>query len=190
MDIRPNSSQCSPSSLGEPTSDFIDNSVDETRYIQPPDAHSNSSETKALANRSVIETKIITNDELKKLILEQKFSKNVHYQVEGDLSLYGCTGLTALPENLSVGGNLDLRGCTALTALPENLSVGGSLYLSRCTGLTALPENLSVGGYLDLRGCTGLTALPENLSVGGYLDLEGLHRPDGPAREPLRGGLP
>ncbi|WP_066016696.1 NEL-type E3 ubiquitin ligase domain-containing protein [Endozoicomonas atrinae] len=173
MDIRSNSSQCSPSSLGEPTSDFIDNSVDETRYIQPPDAHSNSSETKALANRSVIETKIITNDELRNLILEQKFSKNVHYQVEGNLFLRGCTGLTALPENLSVGGDLSLYGCTGLTALPENLSVGGDLSLAYCTGLTALPEHLSVGGNLFLTGCTGLTALPEHLSVGGKLSLYG-----------------
>ncbi|WP_419833698.1 NEL-type E3 ubiquitin ligase domain-containing protein [Endozoicomonas atrinae] len=93
--------------------------------------------------------------------------------VGGYLILYGCTGLTALPENLSVGGYLILYGCTGLTALPENLSVGGNLDLRGCTGLTALPENLSVGGNLDLRGCTGLTALPENLSVGGNLDLRG-----------------
>ncbi len=89
------------------------------------------------------------------------------------LDLEGCTGLTALPENLSVGRYLDLRGCTGLTALPENLSVRGSLRLSRCTGLTALPENLSMGGYLELRGCTGLTALSKHLSVKRYLDLEG-----------------
>jgi hypothetical protein len=87
--------------------------------------------------------------------------------VGGYLDLRG-TGITALPENLTVGGYLDLRG-TGITALPENLTVGGSLYL-RGTGITALPENLTVGGYLDLRG-TGITALPENLTVGGYLDL-------------------
>jgi hypothetical protein len=89
--------------------------------------------------------------------------------VGGYLDLQG-TGITALPENLSVGGYLDLRG-TGITALPENLSVGGYLYLQG-TGITALPENLSVGGDLDLRG-TGITALPENLSVGGDLDLRG-----------------
>ena len=68
------------------------------------------------------------------------------------------------------GGSLDLRG-TGITALPDNLTVGGSLYL-RGTGITALPDNLTVGGYLDLRG-TGITALPDNLTVGGYLYLEG-----------------
>ena len=52
--------------------------------------------------------------------------------------------------------SLDLRGCTGLTALPEGLTVGGSLYLRGCTGLTALPEGLTVGGWLDLRGCTGI----------------------------------
>ena len=91
--------------------------------------------------------------------------------MRGALSLDGCTGLTALPENLSVGGDLSLNGCTGLTALPENLYVGGNLYLRHCTGLTALPENLYVGDSLYLDGCTGLTALPENLYVGGSLYL-------------------
>ena len=57
-------------------------------------------------------------------------------------------------------GSLDLEGCTGLTSLPENLSVGGSLNLEGCTGLTSLPENLSVGGYLNLEGCTGLIDYP------------------------------
>ena len=33
------------------------------------------------------------------------------------------------------GGYLDLRGCTGLTSLPDGLTVGGSLYLSGCTGI-------------------------------------------------------
>ena len=52
------------------------------------------------------------------------------------------------------GDSLYLRG-TGITALPDNLTVGGYLYL-RGTGITALPDNLTVGGYLDLRG-TGIT---------------------------------
>ncbi len=194
MDIRPNFSENSPSYIERPSSNFIDNSDEGTRYTQPSSMHDNLSETKALENRSVIETKIITDDELINLILEQKFSNNVHYRVEGELNiscstgltalpehlsvrgnlgLEGCTGLTALPEHLSVTSNLNLRGCTGLTALPEHLSVTSNLNLRGCTGLTALPEHLSVRDNLDLRGCTGLTALPEHLSVGRYLDLEG-----------------
>ena len=38
----------------------------------------------------------------------------------GSLDLFGCTGLTALPEGLIVGGSLDLSGCTGLA----HLSVG------------------------------------------------------------------
>ncbi len=76
------------------------------------------------------------------------------YSAGGHLSLDGCTGLKALPENLKVGDSLSLEGCTGLKALPENLKVGGSLYLNGCTGLKALPENLKVGGYLSLEGCT------------------------------------
>ena len=45
------------------------------------------------------------------------------------------------------GGSLDLRG-TGITALPDNLTVGGSLDL-RGTGITALPNNLTVGGWLS-----------------------------------------
>ena len=85
----------------------------------------------------------------------------------GYLDLSG-TGITALPDNLTVGGSLDLSG-TGITALPDNLTVGGSLDLSD-TGITALPDNLTVGGYLDLSD-TGITALPDNLTVGGSLDL-------------------
>ncbi len=95
--------------------------------------------------------------------------------VGGDLYLKGCTGITSLPENLTVGGCLDLKGCTGITSLPENLTVGGYLYLKGCTGITSLPENLTVGGYLYLEGCTGITSLPENLTVGGYLYLKGIH---------------
>ena len=72
----------------------------------------------------------------------------------GYLDLRG-TGITALPDNLTVGGYLDLENCTGITALPDNLTVGDSLYL-RGTGITALPDNLTVGGSLDLRG-TGIT---------------------------------
>ena len=88
----------------------------------------------------------------------------------GYLDLRG-TGITALPDNLTVGGYLDLRG-TGITALPDNLTVGDYLDL-RGTGITALPDNLTVGGYLDLENCTGITALPDNLTVGDYLDLRG-----------------
>ena len=88
----------------------------------------------------------------------------------GSLYLRG-TGITALPDNLTVGDYLDLRG-TGITALPDNLTVGDSLDLENCTGITALPDNLTVGDSLDLRG-TGITALPDNLTVGDYLDLRG-----------------
>ena len=64
-----------------------------------------------------------------------------------------------------------MEGCTGITSLPDNLTVGDSLYL-RGTGITSLPDNLTVGGYLDLRG-TGITSLPDNLTVGGSLYLRG-----------------
>ena len=98
--------------------------------------------------------------------------KDGHLHCGGNLDLEGCTGITSLPDNLTVGGYLDLEGCTGITSLPDNLTVGGNLYLEGCTGITSLPDNLTVGGYLYLRG-TGITSLPDNLTVGGNLDLEG-----------------
>ena len=46
------------------------------------------------------------------------------------------------------GGSLDLSRCTGLTALPDNLTVGSWLDLSGCTGLTELPDNLTVGSWI------------------------------------------
>ena len=87
----------------------------------------------------------------------------------GYLDLENCTGITSLPEGLTVGGYISLGG-TGITSLPKGLTVGDTLYL-RGTGITSLPEGLAVGGSLDLRG-TGITSLPEGLTVGGYLNLE------------------
>ena len=68
------------------------------------------------------------------------------------------------------GGSLYLRG-TGITSLPDNLTVGGWLDL-RDTGITSLPDNLTVGEWLDLSD-TGITSLPDNLTVGGSLYLRG-----------------
>ena len=40
-----------------------------------------------------------------------------------------------------MGGSLDLSGCTGLTALPDGLTVGGSLDLIGCTGLDNKERN-------------------------------------------------
>ena len=103
-----------------------------------------------------------------KLTLEQ--AQEMMERNGGNLDLRG-TGITSLPDNLTVGGSLDIEGCTGITSLPENLTVGGSIDL-RGTGITSLPDNLTVGGSLDLYG-TGITSLPENLTVGGSIYLRG-----------------
>ncbi|MBR1448340.1 MAG: hypothetical protein IJ588_06310, partial [Prevotella sp.] len=47
--------------------------------------------------------------------------KDNHLYYGGSLDFSG-TGITSLPENLTVGGYLDLSG-TGITSLPENLTV-------------------------------------------------------------------
>ena len=87
---------------------------------------------------------------------------------DGSLDLRG-TGITVLPDGLTVGGSLDLEGCTGVTVLPDGLTVGGNLYLSG-TGITVLPDGLTVGGNLYLRG-TGVTDLSKvkRLHDGDYV---------------------
>ena len=88
------------------------------------------------------------------------------------LDLFDCTGLTQLPENLSVNGSLDLTRCTGLTHLPESLSVNGSLRLTSCTGLTQLPETLSVKGDLYLKRCYKITSIPRSITCTGRIDTD------------------
>ena len=64
--------------------------------------------------------------------------------------------LNVIEGKINYKGSLDLEGCTGITSLPDNLTVGGYLDL-RGTGITSLPDNLTVGGYLYLEGCTGIT---------------------------------
>ena len=44
--------------------------------------------------------------------------------------------LEQLKKKTDKNGSLNLCGCTGLTSLPDNLTVGGSLYLEGCTGLS------------------------------------------------------
>ena len=55
--------------------------------------------------------------------------------------------LEEIKKRMDADGSLDLEGCTGITSLPEGLTVGGSLYL-RGTGITSLPEGLKIRGNL------------------------------------------
>ena len=92
------------STHAEPSSKSDNNNGDGKNHIPQSGTPSYPSETKSLGDRSAIQTNKITSIELRKLILEKKFSNDVRYQVEGDLSLGGCTGLTALPNWITTIG--------------------------------------------------------------------------------------
>ena len=74
-----------------------------------------------------------TKEQAEKMLGVKIEEKEGRFYYTGYLDLEG-TGITSLPDNLTVGGSLDLRG-TGITSLPDNLTVGGSLYL-RGTGIT------------------------------------------------------
>ena len=63
--------------------------------------------------------------DLQKIIKE--FEKETGYTLE------------IVDNHLHYGGYLDLRG-TGITSLPDNLTVGGGLYLRGCTGIKSLPD--------------------------------------------------
>ena len=173
----------------------LNNEHVDTINITSTETALSSQETKALLDRSAIKVINITANEFKKLILEQKFSNDIHYIVEGsftfddrsieliwnkpaNLSTKKCcnligTKIMVLPDNLSVTGDFNLFSCNILHSLPINLSIGGNLYLNYCTNLRSLPENLYVGSDLNLTGCTNLKYLPKKLSVSGELNLAG-----------------
>jgi len=110
-----------------------------------------------------------------------------------ELSLDGCTGISALPDDIDIDHGLSLDGCTQLSSIPSYLYVKGYLSLSSCDSLSSLPESLNVGnlnlsncknirslpdkikirGSLLLSGCYQLESLPKNLKVRGELDLRG-----------------
>ena len=82
------------------------------------------------------------------------------------------TGITSLPDNLTVGGWIDLEGCVAITSLPDNLTVGISLDL-RGTGITdtSKVQYLCDGDYVEGRDLYAdgiLTHVRKRRKLGGY----------------------
>ncbi|MDD6211297.1 MAG: hypothetical protein PUB21_11915, partial [Bacteroidales bacterium] len=59
-------------------------------------------------------------EEVEKILGVKVEVKNGRYYYGSSLGLRG-TGITSLPDNLTVGGFLDLRG-TGITSLPDNLT--------------------------------------------------------------------
>jgi hypothetical protein len=151
--------------------------------------------TKATARgAAVAANRPVTADAARRMIRAGDAPAGLH--VSGKLSFAGDTGLTSLPEGLTVG-TLELSGCTGLRRLPRGLRVrrldlsGGwnpepLLPGLRCyeldlknTAVITVPPDLGVEYRLDLEGCTGLRSLPEGLTVGslilrGCLSLEAL----------------
>lgn len=102
-----------------------------------------------------------------KLTLEE--AKALMDQNNGGLYL-SYTGITELPDSLTVGGNLYLSH-TGITELPDNLTVGGWLYLSH-TGITnPTVKKLCQGDYVPgkyLYADGILTHIKKKKKIGEY----------------------
>ena len=82
----------------------LNNEHVETTNITSTETALSSQETKALLDRSAIQVINITPNEFKKLILEQKFSNDIHYIVEGSFTFDDGTRdlIWDKPVNLSI----------------------------------------------------------------------------------------
>ena len=73
----------------------------------------------------------------------------------GSLDLEGCTNITALPENLTVGGYLDLRGTNITNSKHKKLKQGDFVprrYLYADGILTHIKSHRTIKGYVFYKG--------------------------------------
>lgn len=87
---------------------------------------------------------------MKHLTIEQ--ANLMMQQNDGSLYLDGCTSITSLPENLTVGGSLDLDGCTSIQTPTYYKTLSNGDYVPKCylyadNILTHIKNSKTVGDY-------------------------------------------
>ena len=151
-----------------------------------------STETKPVFSRSVRESRQVSEEQLRELILSGGLDDDIIYRVDRFLLISDTGDLETLSGNISVAGSLSIRDCPNLKNLSANISVEGDMFLGRCPCLELLSGsicvhgglfmsdnkslvdvtgNVSVGVEIDMRHCTGLTDISGTVHVARELDL-------------------
>ena len=143
-------------------------------------------------SRSVRESRQVSQEQLRELILSGGLDDEVLYKVNNSLSISDTGDLETLSGNISVAGSLSIRNCPNLKNLSANFLVEDSLHIVNCPRLEVLSGsicvlgalfmdstkslvdvtgNVSVDAMVDMRHCTGLKNISGTLHVAGNLDL-------------------
>ena len=151
-----------------------------------------STETKPVFSRSVRESRQVSQEQLRQLILSGGLDDEVLYKVNNSLSISDTGDLETLSGNISVADSLFIRNCPNLKNLSANFLVEDSLHIVNCPRLEVLSGsicvlgalfmdatkslvdvtgNVSVDTMVDMRHCTGLKNISGTLHVAGNLDL-------------------
>lgn len=91
----------------------------------------------------------------------------ITYDYAGPVDLGDTSGVSTLPENLTIEGHLAMRLSETIASLPAGLHVTGMLSLED-SRITAIPANLTVDGDLVLDS-TKITTIPGDAKIGGCL---------------------
>lgn len=118
-----------------------------------------------------MESRQVSEDVLRELILSGGLDDKVIYKVDGSLLISDTGDLETLSGNISVAGSLFIRDCPNLKNLVANFSVDGDLILCNCPHLELLSGSICVHGALCMACTKSLVDVTGNVSVGAWLDM-------------------
>ena len=153
--------------------------------------------SKPLWSRSVVQSRQVSEGQLKELIFKGGLANDVLYEVHDTVYIDDFADLKTLSGNFSVAGGLFIRDCPSLQELSADIFAGGSMYIFNChrlrrlsgsvcvhhcflfyqsQGLTEVSGNVFVGGKLAMMECFHLENIPGTINVKGDADLSHCRR--------------
>ena len=130
-----------------------------------------STETKPVWSRSVRESRQVSENQLRELILSGGLDDEVLYKVDDALLISDLGDVETLSGNISVAGSLFIRDCPNLKNLSANFSVEEDLFLGKCPGLELLSGSICVNGAICMSATKSLVDVTGNVSAGAWIDL-------------------
>ena len=113
-----------------------------------------------------MESRQVSEDVLRELILSGGLDDKVIYKVDGSLLISETGDLETLSGNISVAGSLFIRDCPNLKNLSASISVRDDLLLGKCPCLELLSGSICVHGALLMSYTKSLVDVTGNVSVG------------------------
>ena len=118
-----------------------------------------------------MESRQVSKDVLRELILSGGLDDEVIYKVDGSLLISDTGDLETLSGNISVAGALIIRDCPNLKNLSANISVMSDLLFGECPCLELLSGSICVHGAICMSSTKSLVDVTGNVSVGAWIDM-------------------